>query len=356
MIQRLHLDCFRSYQKFSLDLEPGITILVGDNGVGKTTILEALYVLSQGRSFRVTRDQEVLQFGAEVARVAAAVGEDTIDVTVTQGVIAGHVAPKKRVRINGVPRRISSLYGMLPVVLFTPEDMELVVGSPGERRRYLDRVLSTVDPGYDRAVIQYEAAIRQRNKLLYAIREGEGSRESLWVWDELVITHGQYITQTRETYISQFIPSILTQYGLVIHYDRSEISVARLERYRQEELASATTLVGPHRDDITIVFDASFGSKSKQSISRYGSRGEQRQAVLALKVAEFQRIAEQFGQKPILLLDDIYSEFDPTHQQALLSALDAPQSLITTADPLIAKRIPGANVVELPLTSILGTI
>jgi DNA replication and repair protein RecF len=217
--------------------------------------------------------------------------------------------------------------GNFKVVLFGPWDMDLVTETPSLRRKFLDTVLSQVDREYRRSILSYEKGVRQRNRLLFRIREEGIARSQLSFWNQLLIKNGDYISQKREEFIG-FVNSRpglrFTDYKLL--YDKSVISEGRLEQYKEEEVAAATTLVGPHRDDFA------FKIGNSRDLAAYGSRGEQRMGVLWLKMAELDFIETKSGERPTLLLDDIFSELDHEHRDIVMEITKNQQTIITTAD------------------------
>jgi DNA replication and repair protein RecF len=292
---------------------------VGDNAVGKTNILEALFILSTGKSFKTSSDIECIQYNKNLTRIIG----DTLEVVITNG---DNNWQKKKLMVNGVPKRQIDFAGNFKVVLFGPWDMDLVTDGPSLRRKFLDTVLSQTDREYRRSILSYEKGVRQRNRLLWRIREEGVARSQLLFWNQLLIKNGNYITDQREKFINntnKYQLQIPNNYQL--QYDRSVISEGRLEQYAREEVASATTLVGPHRDDF-IFFDG------ERKLDSYGSRGEQRMGVLWLKMAELKYIEEMTGDKPTLLLDDIFSELDHEHRKIVLDTIVDHQVIMTTAD------------------------
>jgi DNA replication and repair protein RecF len=202
-------------------------------------------------------------------------------------------------------------------------------------------VLSQVDREYRRASLSYDKGLRQRNKLLFRIREEGLSRSQLLFWNKLLIKNGDYISQKRAEFVefANSNPS-LDEHKFSLEYDKSAISEARLDQYSSEEIAAATTLVGPHRDDVIFKISSnknrsrrSGGPLARRELARYGSRGEQRMGVLWVKLAELSFIEEQVREKPTLLLDDIFSELDHEHRNIVMQASLGQQTIITTADP-----------------------
>ena len=391
-IHQISLSNFRNYPKKTFVFSPVNTLIIGDNASGKTNLLEAVFSLATGGSFRTESDREAIEFGKEVGRVQGVIltpnlfrgknpvgntesGRDPspasrrtqddserkeLEVLLSTGIVMGVKAPLKKYSVNGVGKRMVDFAGILKVVLFWPQDMDLVTDSPSLRRRYLDSVLVQVDREYRRSLISYDKGLRQRNRLLEAIRDQGAHRHQLMFWDQLLIKTGEYITKKREEYI-EYINScqlsaclqarqvVSCQFeGYQLIYDKSVISATRLEQYKEEEVAAGVTLVGPHRDDFEFRIkndelrktkDTSDGVRMHSSevegfrnLSHFGSRGEQRLAVLWLKLGELAYIEEKTGEKPVLLLDDIFSELDHEHRKIIFEVIGNQQTIITTTD------------------------
>jgi len=357
MIQSVQLTNFRNFTKKELSFSEKVTVIVGDNAVGKTNILESVFLLATGKSFKAKVEDEMVRYESDVARVKGEILADektSLEIVLTDGEIKiGDVvqrAPKKKLLVNGVPRRLVDFAGNFTVVLFSPNDLELVTESPSIRRKFLDTVLSQTDREYRRSLLSYEKGVRQRNKILYNIREHGVSRSQLLFWNHLLIKNGDYISQKRREFID-FVneQKPLSDNIYSLEYDKSAISEARLEQYRMEEVASATTLVGPHRDDV--IFRISPTSQeatlAARQLSVYGSRGEQRMGVLWLRMAELSYIEKTTDAKPTLLLDDIFSELDHIHRDVVMDVITKNQTIITTPDPHYIEDIKGAKIIEL---------
>ncbi|MFZ5932704.1 MAG: DNA replication/repair protein RecF [Patescibacteria group bacterium] len=336
MIIKIRLTSFRSIKNQLLEFTPTVTVILGPNASGKTNILEAVSLLSSGKSFRARIEEEMINYQKDLARVKGRIKKDgeTVDLeaVLTRGTIdVGFRRPervaRKKLLINGLPKRLVDFAGNLKVTLFGPWDIELVTESPPLRRRFLDTVLSQVDREYRRASLSYEKGLRQRNKLLLRIREEGISPSQLLFWDKLLTKNGNYLSVRREEFID-FIneTSSLNREKFNLEYDKSAISEGRLGEYQKEEIAAATTLVGPHRDDFIFRHE-------ERELARFGSRGEQRMGVLWLKLAELAFIEEETGERPTLLLDDIFSELDHPHREIVMKVADKQQTIITTTDP-----------------------
>jgi DNA replication and repair protein RecF len=332
VLDELILSNFRSYKKQTFSFSPSVTLLIGDNTAGKTNIIESIYLLATGKSFRADSDREVVRWGEDLCRIHAkcSVPNDLwkLEILITNGMMSGQYAPHKKYLINGVARRMIDLVGNLRAVLFWPEHLELVTDSPSVRRKYLDSVLIQVDREYRRNLLSYERGLRQRNKLLDLISEGRAHRHQLLFWNQLLIKAGSYLTDKRAEFLNYINSYQIAGVIYQIQYDKSVISETRLEQYSEEEIAAKATLVGPHRDDF--IFEMS--DKKHISLSSYGSRGEQRLAILWLKLAEVSFVEDKTGERPMLLLDDIFSELDIRHRELVLDIITRQQTIITTAE------------------------
>lgn len=322
ILSGLTLSQFRSYAKRSFTFSPKTTLIIGPNAVGKTNILEAIMLMATGKSFRADRDEEMIRWGNDLAVVSCQLA-DTNEKTKLEL----YITPTKKYKVNGIPRRQIDFIGNLRAVLFWPEHLELVTDSPSVRRKYLDSVLVQVDREYRRNLLSYERGLRQRNRLLDLISDGNASRHQLLFWNQLLIKSGGYITDKRIEYIN-----FINTKNCTLVYDKSVISESRLDQYKDEEIAAKSTLVGPHRDDFTFEQD-------HLDLSKFGSRGQQRLAVLWLKLAELSYIEAATGSRPLLLLDDIFSELDTGHRKLVMGILDKQQTIVTSAEEDI--RLPG---------------
>jgi len=331
-----------------LELSDGVNVVFGPNAFGKTNLLEAIFLMSVGDSFRAKRTEEMVRFGEELGRVGGLIVDEngeamTIEVIVNGGMVMGKVVNKRKYIIDGVSKRRKDLVGLLPLVLFRPEDVELLSGSPDVRRKFLDKVLLQTDKSYDHSLTTYEQALRRRNKLLDAIREGAVTRYSLAFWDGLMIKHGAIIQEKRREFVD-YINSLFSRSELFnklnLAYDASPISEARLEQYKDAETALGYTLVGPHKDDLMI-------KEGDRNLSVYGSRGEQRMAVLACKMGEIYYLEERTKRRAVLLLDDIFSELDEEHKQEVLRVMVGRQVVVTTADEGDVPMFKKVNLIRL---------
>lgn len=345
------LQHFRSYQKKTFHVSPETTLLVGPNTAGKTNVLEAIMFFATGKSFRADSEREAIRWGSEMSNVKCQIsnGEDKkLDLFITSGEVQGVKAPIKKYLVNGIPRKQIDFVGNLRAVLFWPEHLELVTDSPSLRRKYLDSVLVQVDREYRRNLLSYERGLRQRNRLLDLINDGKASRSQLLFWNQLLIKAGGYLTDKRGELLAFY--NRYNDYkhynGYKITYDKSVISESRLAQYADEEVAAKATLVGPHRDDYTI-YNFYNDYNDYKELSLYGSRGEQRLAVLWMKLAELAYIEREAEKRPILLLDDIFSELDEAHRDLVVGLIGKQQTIVTSADEDILSALPNATVIRL---------
>lgn len=344
-LERVELTNFRSYSKQTFQFGQK-TVIVGPNGAGKTNILEAISLLSTGVSVRAGRTEEMLNWGAEIATVTGIVrnkDEDYTSLTVvlTPGVYMGKRTTKRRYLVDGAPRARARFAGRLVAVLFRPEDLRLVEGSPSRRRQYLDEVLSQSASEYARALTAYEGALRRRNRILDEIREGRAERNQLAFWDATMVKNGNIITDYRRSYL-EYLSATESAFGRYeLLYDASTISPERLAKYASEEVSAGHTLVGPHKDDLRMM------GEGEKDLHIYGSRGEQRLAVLFLKLGAMNYLEEELQVKPLLLLDDIFSELDVEHRREVVAMTMGRQVIITTADEESFVYLPKADIIRL---------
>jgi DNA replication and repair protein RecF len=327
-LEQLELTHFRNIPNLKLKFGSGLNLLLGANAQGKTNILEAIHLLSTARSFRSRRDQDLVSFGQNFARAKSG----DVEVVLAPG--------EKKLRLYGKPARAAEVLGVLQSILFSPEDMSLLSGPPLGRRAWLDELISRVDRKYLLTLISYHRAVKQRNRLLWLIRERGASPQELASWNEILVRDGAALLARRQEVLAkiqeeldQLSPELLGE-KLKINYvsalplakERSVIAqnLNRELSIRQgEEIKTATTLVGPHRDDLAATL-------AEKNIGRFGSRGEQRAAILALKLAEIAFAEKETGARPVLLLDDVLSELDRPHRERLLAEIKKGQTILSS--------------------------
>jgi DNA replication and repair protein RecF len=339
-VERLQLTSFRSYAALDVEFPGGPQVVVGQNATGKTNLLESLVVLGTSRSHRASQEGELVSWGAEFARLDAALeGNDRVEVVVTR---SGAGGARKRVLVNGVARRPTALAQALPVVLFAPEDMLLVVGSPSLRRQTLDGLIVQTVPASGATMSNYGRALTQRNNLLRAIREGTAAPDELRYWDGVVIEDGAQIVDWRRAALGELAAPLAAAHAeiapgeepLELRYvtnaeplDGESTRDALRRRFAdtaEKEMWNGATLIGPHRDDVMFVSD-------QRELATFASRGQQRTAILALKLAQLDLLTSVVGRPPLLLLDDVFSELDPERRAHLVRRIGAlPQAFVTT--------------------------
>ncbi len=328
-LKSLTLQHFRSYTKASFVFEKEIILIIGPNTAGKSNIIEAIYLLSIGKSFRAEKDMQMVRMGKEVGHVRGMLDDTELEVVLTTGRVLGKDTNIKRFLINGVAKRRTSFAGILRSVLFSPTDLELIIGGPSVRRAFLDAALEQVDTEYRMAADAYSKALRQRNALLENTRETGRRVESQFdYWDSLVIQYGQVVTAKREMFIAFLNSRKKDIFPFFCAYDRSTISKERLKQYKDAEESAGVTLVGPHRDDFQVYMDEKIGENARE-VKVFGSRGQQRLIVLQLKLLQKAFIEELSGEKPLLLLDDIFSELDQAHIELVLEMVGSQQTIMT---------------------------
>lgn len=351
-IKRLKLTNYRNHQNLTLEFSPDINIIIGDNGTGKTNILEAINLLSTSRSFRARYDSDLIAHREEFTLIEAEISleqeSDKIQMQIKRTERSENTSVKK-VKVNNVARSLSKFTHHLKSVLFSPEDIDIITGSPSQRRKYLDLVLFQVDTKYKKQTTAYQKAVRRRNKILELILENGSGHDQLPYWNNKILELGEYIQQKRQElvlYFNNYFDSADNPYSnyshnLKVEYEQNLIDTKRLRNYKSREIGAKTTLIGPHRDDFILLLQ-------QKDMSQFSSRGEQRTAMFLMKLAEFKYIYSKLDIKPVLLLDDIFSELDPEHREAVLSFINDQQTIMTTSTATELPDIEISNTIELP--------
>lgn len=333
MLKSIFLQSFRSYEKQEFTFQE-TTLIVGPNTSGKTNLIESIYLLSNGKSFRTDKDVQMIRFGKEIGRVKGIIEDNELEVVITNGLVNGKSQYKKFL-VNGVAKRRVDFASNFSAVLFSPQDLDIIIDSPSLRRNFLDEVLEQADRNYRISLISYTKALRQRNALLEKEREhrrlGEplARREKQFeYWDTLVIENGNLITRKRQEFIDFANSKNKDIFDFTINYDKSVISKERLLQYESQEVLAGVTLVGPHRDDFSVfMFDS---KKTTHDVKYFGSRGQQRLVILQLKALELLYIENNLGKRPTLILDDIFSELDSGHINLIFDQIGKQQTILTT--------------------------
>ena len=347
-ITELTLRSYRSYETLHLAFDPGVQIFLGANAQGKTNIIEALYYAAFGRSHRTSSDAELIRVGEDGAHIALSFRRHDVPGALSFTFARG---ARRRIEYAGESLRQRDLVGILPMVLFSPEDLFLVKGAPALRRRYLDAELSQASPAYYGELLRYTRILKQRNAVLKDIRERLAAPDDLLPWDAQLAKSAAYIVTRRTSAVAQLgalsarVQSVLAAgEELTLVYDiagaapESGAKDDMTERFylwynkmlrdgRARDIARAATGVGPHLDDLVLRVGG-------MNLRSFGSQGQQRTGALALKLAELFYLQENVGEAPILLLDDVMSELDADRRRALLDFIrhENIQTFITATD------------------------
>ncbi len=338
-LQHLWLADFRNYSQLELEFPAGTSLIVGPNGEGKTNLLEAVYYLATMTSFRVTPTEALIRTGAE-ASGAVARAEMTVDQREVLFEAALRSTGRSEFQVNRQKVRRRDLLGLAPVSIFMPDDLVLLKGGPGERRRFLDNALGQIDPRLDVARSDLESILRQRNALLRQTggRLGSDIAVTLDVWDDKLADVGEQLAAARRRLVADLSVGVASAYGEIagratpveLDYESTwpegELKEV-LGQVRGEDLRRGATTVGPHRDDLSVVLDG-------RPARTHASQGEQRSLALALRLAVHRELERAAGQSPLLLLDDVFSELDAERSRGVLRALRSEQTLLTTAGAL----------------------
>lgn len=328
MLSKLRLRQFRSYSDREFEFGPGTTIIAGPNGSGKTNILESIYVLAHGSSFR-DGDEALLRHDTDWWQVQGEFGGVERELRFDGG--------KKQFYYEGERRGRFVRAHRMPVVLFEPDDLMMVHGSPSKRRQYIDHLLSQTIPSYSAALRRYERALAQRNRLL---KHQSVDTDTLFVWDITLAEEAEYIALRRDECIKRLNEHLSDYYSSIAHVkSRLEVNlvssvdrdnykqalITELQRRIDRDRATGFTSVGPHRDDIEFYLDG-------KNMVTNSSRGEVRSLVLAMKRFEIDQVAGAWQAPPLFLLDDVFSELDKTRQKQLIDGFYDQQMIITTTD------------------------
>ena len=358
-LAHLTLTDFRNFGSLQTEIPNGPTIVVGANAQGKTSLLEAVYYLVGASSRHASHDSQLIRFEADprIARIVARLDregrEEMIEIRLimsSQG--SGQDRLRKEILINGVKKRAIDLHGRFNAVLFLPQDVQVVEGSPGERRRELDVTISQADPGYARLLSEYGKVLTQRNALLKQLQERRGDEGELGFWDKRLAELGAEVMLARAATLTQLQSLAAPIHGeltgdieaLTLHYRPAYEPAgtfdegawltgslrdglrAELEKLRRNELRRGLTLTGPQRDDLSMEVNG-------LELRHYGSRGQNRTAMLAFKLAQVDWLHQRTREQPVLLLDEVLAELDPARRGYLLNCLtDSNQALLTAAD------------------------
>lgn len=351
-IKKIQLNNFRNYKKQEIELSEGINLFFGDNAQGKTNILESIFLCAIGKSFRAKKEKELINLDEKYATI-----EIDFEKADRSGKIKIELNEKKTIYSNGIKQnKLSDILGKINVVMFSPDDIEILKSGPAKRRRFLNIMISQLRPKYMYNLNMYIKAVEQRNNYLRQINLENKNKELLDVWDEKVAEYGYEVYKYRNEFIDK-IKEKINGYHKEITDNKEEIKIKYIsdcedkEKYKEElkktrgqDILKGYTTKGVHRDDIYIYING-------KQVNIYGSQGQNRTVILSLKLAELEIIKEETGEYPILLLDDFMSELDQKRRENFLKNVDNTQILITSTDEFTIEekmckkfRVNNANV------------
>ncbi len=334
-IKKIKIKNFRNYNEQEINLEKNINIFYGQNAQGKTNIIEAIFLCSLGKSFRAKKDNEMIKINERNSLIEIEYEKSDRD-----GKIKIELGNKKNIYINGIKiKKLSELLGNLNIVIFTPDDISILKGGPENRRKFLDIMISQLRPNYMHILSLYVNTIKQRNNYLKQIKEENKDEKLLEIWDEKLADYAIKICEYREEFINKIINKIKIIHKNITN-NKEEIKLEYItecknrEKYlqllkerRKLDIIKGFTTKGVHRDDFVIYIN-------NKEINIYGSQGQNRTAMLSLKLAELQVINDEIGEYPILLLDDFMSELDKTRRKNFLENIENTQVIITGTEKL----------------------
>jgi DNA replication and repair protein RecF len=331
IVKSIDLKNYRNYDIMSMNFSDKTNIIYGDNAQGKTNILEAMCVCATSKSHRGSKDREIIQFGSDEAHIKMVVERGGLDYRVDMHLKKNR---HKGIAVNGVPlRKALDLFGIVNIVFFSPEDLNIIKDGPAERRRFMDMELSQLDKIYVHNIVSYNKVLLQRNKLLKDIAFGVGDKDTLDVWDIQLERYGKQVISIRKDFVGK-LNEIVTRIHsnlsggserLEIEYvpNSGEDAFAMdISTSRDRDLKLGTTNCGPHKDDLVFYINGN-------DVRKYGSQGQQRTAALSLKLAEIEFVRQIIGENPVLLLDDVLSELDSKRQQFLVDSMGDIQTIVT---------------------------
>lgn len=343
-IDELKLIDFRNYSEANITFNPELNVIIGDNAQGKTNIVEAIFYSSFGKSFRTSRDRELIRDGSDMAYIKIGCKRRYKDLSIELRLWKNK---KKEIKINRYNlSKLSELLGNINVVVFSPEDISLIKGGPAERRKFIDRELSNISRNYYNSIMSYNKVLNQRNNLLRSCQFNPSLINTIDIWDNQIIDYGVKVMRIRKNFIDKLNAisnslhkkitnnkeNIELKYITNIKYDDKDFEESVKSNFkdcllkkRDLEIKRGHTIYGPHKDDIGIYVN-------DKDIRVYGSQGQQRTSALSLKLSEIQIIHDEVGEYPILLLDDVMSELDKERQRYLVEGLDDVQIFITMTE------------------------
>ena len=349
LVKKIEFTNFRNLENTALCPKDGINVIFGNNAQGKTNIIECLWLFTGGRSFRGSKDSELIAFDSDHAEIRLEFNSEGRDQCIELNIRNG----KRSATLNDVPKKyISQIIGSFTAVVFSPDHLTLIKNGPEERRAFIDGALCQIKPAYAVQLSRYKKILGERNALLKDIPRHRELEDTLDIWNEKLAAEGAAVARTRALYteglkkhaalfydgISEGRESLEIEYKISFRAENtmssSEMSQMMLENLRKrqsDDIYLGYTTTGPHRDDLSVKIN---GKEARS----FGSQGQQRSAVLSLKLAEAALLAEKKGEAPVILLDDVLSELDPSRQDYLLSRLEGMQVFITCCELSVPAR------------------
>ena len=334
-INRIKLKNFRNYEEQEIELEPNINIFYGDNAQGKTNIIESIFLCAIGKSFRTSKDKELIKFDKDYTSVNI-----EFEKSDRSGKIKIDIGNKKEIYVNGIKiKKLSELLGNLNIVIFTPDDIQILKEGPQKRRRFLDIMIGQLRPNYIHYLNLYNKTLEQRNNYLKQIRLENKSEDILEIWNEKLAEYGEKIFTYRNEFIEKIknkiedIHNDITSNNekIKIEYESNcfnkEEYIKLLKERKKLDIIKGFTTKGVHRDDFVIYIN-------NEPVNIYGSQGQNRTVILSLKIAELQVIYDEIGEYPILLLDDFMSELDEKRRNNFIDNIKNTQVIITCTEKI----------------------
>jgi DNA replication and repair protein RecF len=348
LLRRLQLRNHRNYAHLDISMEPGVNVFIGANGQGKTNLLEAVAMLALSASPRARREIELVGPVAPASRIEAEVESAGRRIELTIALNVDGDRARRTIEVDGARRRAFDLPGHFRVTLFWPDDLGLIKAGPDQRRRFLNQLLVQVEPGYARSLSGLRRILEQRNSLLKRIAAGDETADALEVWNSELVRVGSEVVSARASAVRELAPAAARCHSEIGSGERLDIDylgppedlAEAVHNSLAEDLRRGVTSVGPHRDDLRVLLDG-------QDARGYASQGQQRTAVVSLKLAEAELVARRTGEPPVLLLDDVLSELDLERRAALLRHVGGGgQVVITSVDvgPFPPELIAGATI------------